>query len=222
MANPRRIVIENQRLSPLINLLKKPLAFPLLLGFFVFLTWISLRLQHSSHFSSSSHTKSAVKSSNSDLEIHDGDDEANLIRFGLVSISPVRKDDRGWLLDPVILARDSLLKGGAGSCLSIHVGEIRPGGLRGNHRHHTCNETFVIWGAKTKFRLENNKVEKGYAEVVIGENEVAVAVSPSGTAHALVNVDPVRSTFFIGCQDSNTPNNSSTSDYKIWKDLQKV
>ncbi|CAN8308389.1 unnamed protein product [Cochlearia groenlandica] len=50
--------------------------------------------------------------------------------------------------------------------------------------------------------LENHKVEKGFAEVVIGEDEVAVAVSPSGTAHALINVDPVRSTFFIGCQDS--------------------
>lgn len=71
-------------------------------------------------------------------------------------------------------------------------------------------------------QLENHKVEKGFAEVIIGEDEVAVAVSPSGTAHALVNVDSVRSTFFIGCigcQDSDMPNNSSTSDYKVWKDL---
>ncbi|EOA24715.1 hypothetical protein CARUB_v10017993mg [Capsella rubella] len=219
MANPRRVVIENHRLSPLINLLKKPQAFPLLLSFFLFLTWITLRLQHSSHVSSSSssHPKSTLKS-HPDLKIVDDDDKVNLVRFGLASLSPVRKDDRGWLLDPIILARDSQLKGGAASCVSIHVGEIRPGGLRGNHRHHTCNETFVIWGAKTRFRLENHKVEKGYAEVVIGEDEVAVAVSPSGTAHALINVDPVRSTFFIGCQD-NIQNNSSTSDYKIWKDL---
>lgn len=43
--------------------------------------------------------------------------------------------------------------GGAASCVSIHVGEIKPGGLRGNHRHHTCNETFVLWGAKTRFRV---------------------------------------------------------------------
>lgn len=68
-------------------------------------------------------------------------------------------------------------------------------------------------------QLENHKVDKGYAEVLLGEDEVAVAVSPSGTAHALVNVDPVRSTFFIGCQDSDLQNNSSTSDYKVWKDL---
>ncbi|KAL1191522.1 hypothetical protein V5N11_002344 [Cardamine amara subsp. amara] len=218
MANPRRLPL-NQRLSPLINLLKKPLAIPLLLSFFLFLTWISLRLQHSSHVSSSSsHQKSALKS-HPDLKILDDDDIANLVRFDSASLSRVRKDDRGWLLDPIILTRDSQLNGGAASCVSIHVGEIRPGGLRGNHRHHTCNETFVIWGAKTKFRLENHKVEKGFAEVLIGEDEVAVAVSPSGTAHALVNVDPVRSTFFIGCQDSDMQNNSSTSDYKVWKDL---
>ncbi|ANM65958.1 RmlC-type cupin [Arabidopsis thaliana] len=155
MANPRRVVIENQRLSPLINLLKKPQAIPLLLSLFLLLTWISLRLQHSSQShvsSSSSHPKSTVNS-HPDLKVYDDDDKANLVRFGLASLSPARKDDRGWLLDPVILARDSELKGGAASCVSIHVGEIRPGGLRGNHRHHTCNETFVIWGAKTKFRV---------------------------------------------------------------------
>lgn len=43
--------------------------------------------------------------------------------------------------------------GGAITCASLHVGEIRPGRFRGNHRHHNCNETFVIWGAATKFRV---------------------------------------------------------------------
>lgn len=113
MANPRRTVTENHRFSPLINLLKKPQAFPLLLSFFLFLTWITLRLQHSSHLSSSSsHTKSAAKSHHHpDSEVLDGDDKVNLIRFDTASISPVRKDDRGWLLDPVALARDSQLHG---------------------------------------------------------------------------------------------------------------
>lgn len=46
-----------------------------------------------------------------------------------------------------------LALGGAAVCASVHLGEIRSGGLRGNHRHHTCNETFVIWGAKTVFRV---------------------------------------------------------------------
>lgn len=42
------------------------------------------------------------------------------------------------------------------SCVAIHLGEIRPGALRGNHRHHSCNETFVIWGAKTRFRVSSH------------------------------------------------------------------
>lgn len=46
-----------------------------------------------------------------------------------------------------------LLAGGAQSCVSSHMGEIRPGSVRGNHRHHTCNETFVFWGADTLFRV---------------------------------------------------------------------
>uniref|UniRef100_A0A7N2LL79 Uncharacterized protein n=1 Tax=Quercus lobata TaxID=97700 RepID=A0A7N2LL79_QUELO len=96
-----------------------------------------------------------------------------------------------------------LFTGGAVTCASLHLGEIRPGALRGNHRHHTRNETLVIWGAKTKYRLENSQVVgEGYAEVIIDADEVAVAASPSGTAHALVNVDQIRSSYFIGCQDS--------------------
>lgn len=39
------------------------------------------------------------------------------------------------------------------TCASLHLGEIRPGTFRGNHRHYSCNETFVIWGARTKFRV---------------------------------------------------------------------
>lgn len=53
----------------------------------------------------------------------------------------------------------------------------------------------------------------------LGADEVAVAASPSGTAHALVNIDPVRSTFFLGCQDSVVNFGDSTTDFNIWKDL---
>ncbi|XLU76172.1 hypothetical protein S245_035225, partial [Arachis hypogaea] len=77
---------------------------------------------------------------------------------------------------------------GAITCASIHAGEIRPGKLRGNHRHHDCNETLVIWGAITRYRLENSKVpHKRYGEVTIGFDDIIVAASPSGTAHAIKN-----------------------------------
>ncbi|RRT67802.1 hypothetical protein B296_00017733, partial [Ensete ventricosum] len=112
------------------------------------------------------------------------------------------------------------ITGRASKCASVHVGQIQPGGLRGNHRHHTCNETFIIWGADTKFRLESPNVkDKGYAEVTIRYDEVALATSPSGTAHAIINVDRVRSTFLLGCQDILMKNNASTTDYNVWKDL---
>ncbi|XP_021901257.1 uncharacterized protein LOC110817144 [Carica papaya] len=226
MANPRRNSfsishsLENQNLSSSLSLvlhfLKKPQAFPILLSIFVLLTWLSLRLQRSAQFSSpSNHPHDAQQKWSHDED----DDKANLVRFKSAIPSLIRKDNRGWLLNPVSLAIDSRIQGGAISCVSVHLGEIRPGGMRGNHRHHTCNETFVIWGAKTKFRLENNQVDKGFAEVIVGEDEVALAASSSGTAHALVNVDPVHSTFFMGCQDSVVNYSSSTTDFNVWKDL---
>lgn len=124
MANPRRVVIDNQRLSPIINLLKKPQAFPILLSFFLFLTWISLRLQHSSHVSSSSSHPKSTLNSHPDLKVFDDDDKVNLVRFGLASLSPARKDDRGWLLDPVILARDSQLKGSSDRFLICFLADV--------------------------------------------------------------------------------------------------
>ncbi|KAJ6408456.1 hypothetical protein OIU84_011717 [Salix udensis] len=152
------------------------------------------RLQHSSSSLSSSNLHE-IKSSQEE------DEKANLIKFKSGFLSS--KDKRGWLLDPVSIALEYGIKGGAVSCFSIHVGEIKPGGVRGNHRHHTCNETIVIWGAKTLFRLENNQiVDKGYAEVIVSADEVAVAASPSGTAHAIVNMDRAHTAYILGCQDT--------------------
>ncbi|ONK61508.1 uncharacterized protein A4U43_C08F30660 [Asparagus officinalis] len=241
MANPRRQGLQSQPQSPnppLLPLsssssssdqpqtssiltsvslfLKRPQAFPFLLSIFVLLTWLSLRLQRppqTPSYSSSSQFRDSRLSRSLDLD-------ANLVRFNAVEIpSGIAKDKRGWLVDPVSLALENGIHGGARFCASVHVGEIRPGKMRGNHRHHTCNETFVIWGAETKFRLENPSMEgKGYAEVIVGADEVAVAVSPAGTAHALINVDHIKTTFLLGCQDS-VINISSTTEYKIWKDL---
>ncbi|KAL9425185.1 hypothetical protein AB3S75_032174 [Citrus x aurantiifolia] len=228
--NPRRGSFSNTQQNPdnpfnvqnlstvsiLLNFLKRPQAFPFLLSIFVLLTWLSLRLQHSSsqfELNKNNHEKwSSTK---------DDDVKANLVRFKSDHLpSLILKDRRGWLLNPISLAIDAGVKGGAVSCVSLHVGEIQPGALRGNHRHYTLNETFVIWGAKTKFRLENKQIDdKGYAEVIVGADEVAIAASPQGTAHALVNTDLIHSTFFIGCQDGVINNNASTSDFNVWKDL---
>ncbi|XP_024986091.1 uncharacterized protein LOC112521453 [Cynara cardunculus var. scolymus] len=206
------------RLSRFKIFLKKPQAFPFLLSIFLLLTWVFLRIQQrNSQFLSKPNQSNDISRR---FSIDDDQDrDANLIRFTSGFPSPITKDNRGWMLDPVSIAIDSGIPGGAMVCASIHAGEIRPGGLRGNHRHHTCNETLLIWGARTMFRLENNALGKGYAQVTVDADEVAVAVSPSGTAHALVNMDSTRTTYIIGCQDSVINYNKSSSDFKVWEDL---
>ncbi|KAM7517983.1 hypothetical protein LguiB_016945 [Lonicera macranthoides] len=205
------LLFQSQTLTRMKFFLKKPHAFPFLLSIFLFLAWISLRFHSYSH-------QQKWTSSIAREEVLDEDGKANLVRF-TSSSSSIAKDKRGWLLDPLSVANNAGISGGALTCASLHVGEIRPGSMRGNHRHHTCNETFLIWGAKTKFRLENKAIDKGYAEVIIGAEEVGVIASPSGTAHALLNLDPVRTTFFLGCQDAIISYNHSTSDFNVWKDL---
>ncbi|OVA13786.1 hypothetical protein BVC80_1769g41 [Macleaya cordata] len=204
-------------LSSLIVFLKRPHAFPFLLSIFLLLTWVSLRLQHFHHYSSSQQSLQSQETQNWRRDSED--EQANLVRFTSSFPSRISRDKRGWLLNPVTIAQDVGLPGGALTCSSVHVGQIRPGGMRGNHRHYTCNETFIIWGAETKFRLENHMIDKGYAEVTVGAEEVAVATSPSRSAHALVNVDPIRTAFLLGCQDSTVTYNNSTTDFNVWKDL---
>ncbi|KAF5737593.1 hypothetical protein HS088_TW13G00478 [Tripterygium wilfordii] len=205
-------------ISSLEQFLKRPQAIPLLLSIFVFLTWASLNLQRSSH----NQLPNNAQQRKEEISSAEDDEKVNLVRFKSGFPSPIATDKRGWLLNPVSLALDSGIKGGAVSCASVHIGEMQPGAMRGNHRHHDCNETFVIWGAKTKFRLENNQIAgKGYAEAIIDAEEVAVVASPSGTAHALMNIDPVRTTYFIGCQDKliNYNGSSSTTNFNVWNDL---
>lgn len=197
-----------QRIRPSLvtSFLQRPHSLPFVLSIFLFLAWISLRSYRSSH-------PLPLSSPNDDIR-------ANLRRFSSRFPSPIAKDNRGWILDPIALALSSSISGGAVTCASLHLGEIRPGKLRGNHRHHDCNETFVLWGAAIKFRVENSEVtDIGYAEVTIGRDEVVVAASPAHTAHALVNIDPVRSAYFIGCQDSIINYNASSTDFNVWKDL---
>ncbi|KAF9589803.1 hypothetical protein IFM89_028738 [Coptis chinensis] len=197
-----------------IHFLKRPHAFPFLLSIFLLLAWLLFRFQH---LNNNNHFTAYHSNGINKWEKANDDENANVRRLN--SDGVLSRDKRGWMFNPVVAANDAGLYGVAVSCASVHVGQIRPGGVRGNHRHHTCNETFLIWGAETKFRLENPRVAKGYAEVYIGAEEVTVSSSPRGTAHALVNVDSLRTTYFIGCQDSIITYNSSNTDFKVWKDL---
>lgn len=95
--------------SRIIHFLKKPHAFPFLLTIFLFLTWLSLKLQHSSHYFSSPFSRSQQA-----LFTHhtlEDDAKVNLVRFSSGFPSPLAKDNRGWILDPIALALRSNLLG---------------------------------------------------------------------------------------------------------------
>lgn len=68
-------------------------------------------------------------------------------------------------------------------------------------------------------QLENKELAKGYTEVTVKADEVAVVASPSGSAHALMNVDTVRSMFMLGCQDTVVNYQDNSTDFRVWKDL---
>lgn len=131
MANPRRIslantnnnqssIFANQTSTPthanstssrIIHFLKKPHAFPFLLSVFLFLTWLSLKLQHSnSRFSPPTPTLARAQQT---LNRHDYEDDAKagLVRFPSGFPSPLAKDTRGWMLDPISLALTHHLSG---------------------------------------------------------------------------------------------------------------
>lgn len=116
MANPRRIVYINSPssdntfqirpsfLASLLQFFQKPHSLPFLLSIFLFLTWISIRFQRVSQFSTPSIGTAA------DWSVDD-DRKANLIRFSSGIPSQIAKDNRGWLLDPVSLALASGISG---------------------------------------------------------------------------------------------------------------
>lgn len=83
--------------------LKKPHAFPFLLSIFCLLAWVSLRLQqrhNNQPFHQSSYT--VVNDKNGG---YSKDSSGTVVKFSSVS-SPVAKDKRGWLLDPIAAALD--------------------------------------------------------------------------------------------------------------------
>lgn len=88
-----------QRIRPSLvtSFLQKPLSLPFVLSIFLFLAWISLRSYRTSHSLHLSNPNDDVK--------------ANLRRFSSHFPSPITKDNRGWILDPIAVAASSSLSG---------------------------------------------------------------------------------------------------------------
>ena len=116
MANPRRAIALHVQTQPpplptsaaalpphsslassLLHFLKRPASFPFLLSLFVLLTWLSLRFHRPSPPPSLGGRPTVVH-----------DPQANLVRFPAeLHPTPIARDGRGWLLDPVAAARDA-------------------------------------------------------------------------------------------------------------------
>lgn len=77
----------------------------------------------------------------------------------------------------------------------------------------------VVISLMFDLQLENKELAKGYSEVTVDADEVAVVASPGGSAHALMNVDTIRSTFMLGCQDAVVNYHDNSTDFGVWKDL---
>lgn len=94
--NAQTTSLQQIRPSLITWFLQRPHSIPFVLALFLFLAWISLRVQRAAH--------TLPRSSASDRR----DAAASLVRF---LPSRAAKDNRGWLFDPVALALASGLKG---------------------------------------------------------------------------------------------------------------
>eukprot|EP00271_Cylindrocystis_brebissonii_P004438 TRINITY_DN16093_c0_g1_i1.p1 TRINITY_DN16093_c0_g1~~TRINITY_DN16093_c0_g1_i1.p1 ORF type:complete len:226 (+),score=12.33 TRINITY_DN16093_c0_g1_i1:184-861(+) len=149
------------------------------------------------------------------------DDDVRLVRLKVSTdkVLDPRQDKRGWMLDPIKAATDAGLTGGSRDCTQVHIGEIRAGNMRGNHRHRYCNETIILWGAKQRIRNEDPNLKNGYAETVLDRGDVAVLAGPQGHAHAITNLDETETVYLVACQDALFDSNNPLTDYKVWPDL---
>eukprot|EP00850_Spirogloea_muscicola_P020042 SM000206S06251 [mRNA] locus=s206:46070:47232:- [translate_table: standard] len=147
------------------------------------------------------------------------DRQASLVRLDIRNSDDPRYDSRGWMLDPLAAAAQIGLEGGATACTAVHLGEIKAGSARGNHRHHHCNETFILWGGQVKFRNEAPDLDNGYVDVILEPFEVAVATGRIGMAHAISNLHEVESAYLFACQDAIFDKANPSTDYNVWPSL---
>ncbi|NLH49732.1 MAG: hypothetical protein GX444_14195 [Myxococcales bacterium] len=104
------------------------------------------------------------------------DPPATLLSFAIAPVETSR-DARGWvsnLLDHLPLP--------AAGLRNIHIVQLRPGLIRGNHRHHRQNEWIVLCGGPCRVVVvwEGRRRE----ETIVGDVPVMLTL-PAGTPHAI-------------------------------------
>eukprot|EP00897_Mesotaenium_endlicherianum_P008043 jgi/Mesen1/7267/ME000373S06333 len=144
--------------------------------------------------------------------------QANVVRLSSVPGGMPGGDKRGWIMSPLHAAEQHQL-GGARVCRDVHVGTVKAGHTRANHRHHAKNESFLVWGAAARWRLESESSQQAFAEATFEPHEVAVFTAPKGRAHALTNLDKSLTLNLMVCADADWDPSKPDTDYGVWSDL---
>jgi dTDP-4-dehydrorhamnose 3,5-epimerase-like enzyme len=105
------------------------------------------------------------------------------------------RDERGTVFDPFV---GEELRGG--KIVNVHVATMKPGAVRGNHRHTRQTETVVFTGHIKCVFLNGDGIRE---ENLFREDEcVRITISP-GIAHAFRN-DGGAETFLVCASDVST------------------
>jgi|TARA_B100000405_G_scaffold258904_1_gene193916 hypothetical protein len=122
-----------------------------------------------------------------------------------------------WMTSVLDAVKAAGLKGPS-RCLDLHVGTVRPGGARGNHRHKTRDESLIVWGASGRIRVERPGM--GYHDYVVDRDDVVVLSAPAGSAHAIRADDGEGNVMMLAaCSDAPpTDGPDPNTDYRVWKD----
>ena len=129
-----------------------------------------------------------------------------------------RSDGEDHWMTSVLNAVDEAGLKGPSRCLDLHVGTVRPGGARGNHRHKTRDESLIVWGASGRIRVERPGM--GYHDYVVDRDDVVVLAAPAGSAHAIKADDGEGNVMMLAaCSDAPpTDGPDPNTDYRVWSD----
>jgi dTDP-4-dehydrorhamnose 3,5-epimerase-like enzyme len=95
--------------------------------------------------------------------------------------SPMTPDDRGFVcfpLDEEVLAR--------GEYYNVHIPSMKPGVVRGNHRHPAKEEYVFIMGERCRVVAEDQET-RAREELYFEQQPDKVLVFPANVAHAIKN-----------------------------------
>lgn len=125
-----------------------------------------------------------------------------------VAPHPFAGDKRGWIGNPF----DALnLFVGDLAVRDVHIGVIRAGGTRGNHRHHNKHELIIVFGAEMDLRV-------GEVTYKSSADDVLALRCPPGTPHLIHNIDGSgRQVSLVAFVDSEWDPNNPATDYGVWQ-----